>query len=48
MVYCKSVLSTNDVVVGDTHKYVIILFSIFVFFRGLGAVILIQKAKRFY
>ena len=48
MAYCKAVLKTNDVVVADTYIYVLLLFSIFIFFRGLGAIILIQKAKRFY
>ena len=48
MAYCKAVLKTNDIKVADTHIYVLLLFSIFLFFRGLGAIILIQKAKRFY
>ena len=45
---CKSVIINNNIVVGDTYIYIILLFALFVFFRGIGMFILIQKAKKFY
>jgi hypothetical protein len=48
MVNCHALLATNNIVAGNAYIYVLLLFSLFVFFRGLGAIILIQKAKRFY
>jgi hypothetical protein len=48
MVNCHALLATNGIVAGNAYIYVLLLFSLFVFFRGLGAIILIQKAKRFY
>ena len=48
MVNCHVLLATNNIVEGNAYIYVLLLFAIFVFFRGLGAIILIQKAKRFY
>ena len=45
---CKAVIANNNIVNGDTYIYIILLFALFVFFRGIGMVILIQKAKKFY
>lgn len=45
---CESVISNNNIIVGDTYIYVILLFVLFLTFRLLGAFILVKKAKRFY
>lgn len=45
---CKNVLSNNDVDTDNFYIYIIILFALFVAFRTLGGMILVQKAKRFY
>jgi hypothetical protein len=45
---CKGVLADNNVVTEDTYIYILILFALFIGFRAIGMVILVQKAKRFY
>ena len=45
---CVGVLADNNVVAADTYIYILILFALFIGFRGIGMAILVQKAKRFY
>ena len=47
-IFCKQVLDNNDVVVTNWWVYVLLLGTLFVGFRTLGAIVLTQKAKRFY
>ena len=44
---CKAIIANNNIVGGDTFIYILLLFALFVVFRGIGMFILVQKAKRF-
>lgn len=46
--FCKSVIERNGVRGEDWWIYFLLLVVIFLVFRVIGAMILIQKAKRFY
>ena len=46
--YCYAVLDNNDIKRDQWWVYVLLLATLFVGFRILGAVILTQKAKKFY
>jgi ABC-type multidrug transport system ATPase subunit len=45
---CSGVISDNGATAGDWWIYFLLLIVLIVGFRSLGAVILVQKAKRFY
>jgi ABC-type multidrug transport system permease subunit len=45
---CNAVLLDNDVVQDDWWVYALLIFVLFVGFRGIACYILAQKAKRFY
>lgn len=45
---CTNVIKSNDIRGEDWWIYFLLLVVIFVAFRIIGALILIQKAKRFY
>ena len=45
---CKSVLSQNDVDISLVWFYVLMIFILFAVFRLIGALVLVQRAKRFY
>jgi len=46
--YCEALLDNNDVATDQWWVYVLLLLVLFVGFRTLGALVLIQKAKKFY
>jgi predicted nucleic acid-binding Zn ribbon protein len=45
---CREILDSNSVQAEDFYIYIILLFVLFLVFRVTGALILVQKAKRFY
>jgi len=45
---CKAVIDANDIEEDKWWVYIIILCGLFIFFRILAAMILTQKAKKFY
>lgn len=45
---CYNVIVNNNVETDRYYVYILVLFALFAGFRILGAMILVQKAKRFY
>lgn len=46
--FCRSIIDDNDIKEDQWWAYIVILVALFVAFRLLGAVILIDRAKTFY
>jgi hypothetical protein len=46
--YCQAIIDTNDIEEDLWWVYVIVLIALFIGFRLIAALILVQKAKRFY
>ncbi len=47
-VNCQSLIERNDIQPDQFYVYIILLVILFIGFRILGGVVLLQKAKRFY
>ena len=45
---CASIISSNDIVSSQWWVYMLLLIAIFIVFRSIGCIVLVQKAKRFY
>jgi len=45
---CAAIITGNNVDKNLVYAYILIMVALFVFFRLVGAAILVQKAKRFY
>lgn len=45
---CREIIESNNIDPEIFYVYIILLFALFIAFRVVGAMILIQKAKRFY
>ncbi len=42
---CRELLANNDIVPEDFYLYILFLIALFLVFRMIGIIILIQKAK---
>ena len=45
---CRNVLESNDVNLNLLPMYVLLMLALFIVMRTVGAMLLVQRAKRFY